>query len=62
MQPAAGDSMSGGSVRLIKGESGNYGTGDGKTVNDETWWKRRAQDVPVDQVRLKISFAMEQFC
>lgn len=50
MQPAAGDNLSGGGVRLLKGEAGDYGSRNGKAVNDETWWKRRAQDVPVDQL------------
>ena len=55
MQPAAGDNLSGGGVRLLKGEAGDYGSRNGKAVNDETWWKRRAQDVPVDQVRYRRS-------
>lgn len=52
MQPTAGDSTSGGGVRLIKGEVGDHsaGAGSGKAVNDETWWKRRVEDVPIDQV------------
>ena len=53
MQPAAGDAISGGGVRLIKGEAGNglgVGSGGGVTVNDEKWWKRRVEDVPIDQV------------
>lgn len=53
MQPAAGDAISGGGVRLIKGEVGDgFGpnSGGGATVNDEKWWKRRVEDVPIDQV------------
>ena len=53
MQPAAGDAMSGGGVRLIKGDVGNslnLNFGSGVTVNDEKWWKRRVEDVPIDQV------------
>jgi len=51
MQPAAGDAISGGGVRLIKGEVGDdLGSNYGITVNDEKWWKRRVEDVPIDQV------------
>jgi ribosome biogenesis protein MAK21 len=53
MQPAAGDAVSGGGVRLIKGEVGDDlggNSGRGVTVNDEKWWKRRVEDVPIDQV------------
>ena len=53
MQPAAGDAISGGGVRLIKGEVGDdlgSNAGRGVTVNDEKWWKRRVEDVPIDQV------------
>jgi len=53
MQPAAGDAISGGGVRLIKGEvadSLGVNSGGGVTVNDEKWWKRRVEDVPIDQV------------
>lgn len=53
MQPAAGDAISGGGVRLVKGEVGDglgLGSGGGVTVNDEKWWKRRVEDVPIDQV------------
>ena len=53
MQPAAGDAISGGGVRLIKGEVGDglgLGSGGGVTVNDEKWWRRRVEDVPIDQV------------
>lgn len=53
MQPAAGDAISGGGVRLIRGEIGNSpdsNSGGGVTVNDEKWWKRRIEDVPIDQV------------
>lgn len=53
MQPATGDAISGGGVRLIKGEIGNSldsNSGGGVTVNDEKWWKMRAEDVPIDQV------------
>jgi len=53
MQPAAGDAISGGGVRLIKGEVGEglgVSSGGGATVNDEKWWKRRVEDVPIDQV------------
>lgn len=53
MQPAAGDAISGGGVRLIKGEvSDGLGSGPGRgvTVNDEKWWKRRVEEVPIDQV------------
>ena len=53
MQPAAGDAISGGGVRLIKGEVADgpgVNSGGGVTVNDEMWWKRRVEDVPIDQV------------
>ena len=53
MQPAAGDAISGGGVRLIKGEVGDdlgVNSGGRVTVNDEKWWKRRVEDVPIDQV------------
>ena len=53
MQPAAGDAISGGGVRLIKGEVGDDlgpNSEGGVTVNDEKWWKRRVEDVPIDQV------------
>ena len=53
MQPSAGDAISGGGVRLIKGEVGDdlgVRSGGGVTVNDEKWWKRRVEDVPIDQV------------
>ena len=53
MQPAAGDAVSGGGVRLIKGEVGDgldSSSGGGVTVNNEKWWKRRVEDVPIDQV------------
>jgi len=53
MQPAAGDAISGGGVRLIKGEVADgpgVNSGGGVTVNDEKWWKRRVEDVPIDQV------------
>jgi len=53
MQPAAGDAISGGGVRLIKGGVGEglgVNSGGGLTVNDEKWWKRRVEDVPIDQV------------
>ena len=53
MQPAAGDAISGGGVRLLKGEVGDglgSNSGGGVTVNDEKWWKRREEDVPIDQV------------
>jgi len=53
MQPAAGDAISGGGVRLIRGEVGEglgLNSGGGVTVNDEKWWRRRVEDVPIDQV------------
>ena len=53
MQPAAGDAISGGGVRFLKGEvRDDFGpnSGGGVTVNDEKWWKRREEDVPIDQV------------
>ena len=51
MQPAAGDAISGGGVRLIKGEVvDSLGSNSGVTVNDEKWWKRKVEDVPIDQV------------
>ena len=51
MQPAAGDAISGGGVRLLKGEvSDSLGLSSGITVNDQKWWKRRVEDVPIDQV------------
>lgn len=53
MQPAAGDAISGGGVRLIKGEIGNSldsNSGGRVTVNNEKWWKKKVEDVPIDQV------------
>ena len=47
MQPAAAASDGASGVKLLKGEV-DEGVG---PVNDEKWWKRKAEDVPVDQVR-----------
>ncbi|KAI0643202.1 CBF/Mak21 family-domain-containing protein [Trametes meyenii] len=44
MQPAASDSTH--AVTLVKGEV----SGSGVPVNDERFWKRRPEDVPVDQM------------
>ncbi|KAI0665484.1 CBF/Mak21 family-domain-containing protein [Trametes maxima] len=44
MQPAASESAHG--VTLVKGEVAGFGV----PVNDERFWKRRAEDVPVDQM------------
>lgn len=46
MQPAA-TGVDGTGVKLTKGEV-TYGEG---PVNEEKWWKRRVEDVPVDEVR-----------
>ena len=38
---------------MIKGGVGDglgVNSGGGVTVNDEKWWKRRVEDVPIDQV------------
>lgn len=46
MQPAA-SGTDGTGVKLLKGEVSNGVV----PVNDEKWWKRRVEDVPVDEVR-----------
>lgn len=46
MQPAAKTADGASSVKLLKGEVADRAG----PVNDEKWWKRRAEDVPVDQV------------
>lgn len=50
MQPAA-SGTDGTSVKLLKGEVSNGVV----PVNDEKWWKRRIEDVPVDEVRQSLS-------
>ena len=48
MQPAASKmSGAGGAVRLIRGAI----SGPGDTMNEESFWKKPAEDIPVDQVR-----------
>ncbi|KAI0808101.1 CBF/Mak21 family-domain-containing protein [Fomes fomentarius] len=46
MQPSLESAHLSSGVTLVKGERGV----DGVPVNDERFWKRRAQDVPVDEV------------
>ncbi|KAH8104675.1 CBF-domain-containing protein [Cristinia sonorae] len=46
MQPAATTADSASGVKLIKGEA----LGQGGPVNEESWWKRRVEDVPADEV------------
>ena len=55
MQPAATamDGTSG--VKLVKGEA----IGGEVPVNDEKWWKRKEQDVPVDEVSSRL---LRNFC
>ena len=45
MQPAA-SGVDGTGVKLMKGEV-MHGEG---PVNEEKWWKRRVEDIPVDEV------------
>ncbi len=47
MQPAA-SGLDGEGVKLVKGEA----VGMEGTVNEEKFWKRRVEDVPVDEVSL----------
>ena len=47
MQPAA-SAADGTGVKMTKGEVADEG---GLVVNEETWWRRKVEDVPVDQVR-----------
>ncbi len=47
MQPAASTADGASGVKLMKGEVVD-GAG---PVNDEKWWRRRVEDVPVDQVK-----------
>lgn len=47
MQPAA-TGVDGTGVKLMKGEVAHGGI----PVNEEKWWKRRVEDIPVDEVRL----------
>lgn len=49
MQPAAGDRTTG----SIKNQKGVAVTGGG-TVNSEAFWRKKVEDVPVDQVSLFI--------
>lgn len=47
MQPAATSADGASGVKLIKGEA----TGKGVVpVNEERWWKRKVEDVPVDEL------------
>ena len=50
MQPAAAAADGAGGVKLLKGEVDD-GVG---PVNDEKWWKRKVEDVPVDQVGFRL--------
>lgn len=50
MQPAAGAS-DGTGVKLMKGEILG---GAGVPVNEEKFWRRRVEDIPVDQVYLRV--------
>ncbi|KZT01908.1 CBF-domain-containing protein [Laetiporus sulphureus 93-53] len=47
MQPAFSANDRSGSVKMTKGEVADEG---GLMVNEESWWNRRVEDVPVDQV------------
>ena len=47
MQPAA-SAADGTAVKMTKSEVTDEG---GLVVNEETWWRRKVEDVPVDQVR-----------
>ena len=46
MQPSA-SAPDGTGVKLVKGEAT---AGRSAPVNEEAWWKKRAEDVPVDEV------------
>ncbi|KZT67570.1 CBF-domain-containing protein [Daedalea quercina L-15889] len=46
MQPAA-SAADGTGVKMTKGEVADEG---GMVVNEESWWRRKVEDVPVDQV------------
>ncbi|CAL1715427.1 unnamed protein product [Somion occarium] len=46
MQPGA-TTLDGTSVKLAKGEAA---TGRSAPVNEEAWWKKRTEDVPVDEI------------
>ncbi|OSX62863.1 hypothetical protein POSPLADRAFT_1065929 [Postia placenta MAD-698-R-SB12] len=46
MQPAASAQDGAGGVKMSRGEVAD----DGLRVNEENWWKRKAEDVPADQV------------
>jgi len=53
MQPAAAlGNDTGTTVRLIKGMgTGSQQANTGGTLNDEAFWRKKAEDVPVNQVR-----------
>lgn len=51
MQPAASAAEGASGVKLLKGEV----TDGAPPVNDEKWWRRRVEDVPVDQVSGHVS-------
>ncbi|EKM50179.1 uncharacterized protein PHACADRAFT_264762 [Phanerochaete carnosa HHB-10118-sp] len=46
MQPAAAGAADGTGVKLAKGEAAHGGG----PVNEERWWRRRPEDVPVDEL------------
>ncbi|THH28825.1 hypothetical protein EUX98_g5360 [Antrodiella citrinella] len=46
MQPAASTAYGASGVKLVKGEV----AGQGGPVNEASWWKRRVEDVPADEV------------
>lgn len=50
MQPAVGRADG---VRLVRG-----GEVEAEAVNEEAFWRRRAEDVPVDQVRVCVCFGL----
>ena len=50
MQPAASAADAAGGVKLLKGEVADAAP----PVYDEKWWRRRIEDVPVDQARICI--------
>ena len=53
MQPAAAlGNDTGTTVRLIKGMgAGSQQNGAGGTLNNEAFWRKKVEDVPVNQVR-----------
>ena len=58
MQPAASVSEAAGGVKLLKGEVADAAP----PVNDEKWWRRRIEDVPVDQARNRVFYLVVCIC